>query len=364
MVAPQKKNTSMKIQTLRPLTFSHTEPATILPVGEYNVLDYNPLGYWIMRKGHEDLFIPEADARPWLMPEEPEYRTLQIGEIILEGDEADAPDGWAKVPPSQLGKRYLNPARTVRRKVQSTNDRNFERAEQLKKLREEKDDLNRTLEQANNTNVDLLNEVDTLRHWKKGALTVLDEWDKVAEFAQNHPSGMLGQKYQDIVLRLLREGDAWKETAERHCCNKEFYKSIVEQIGKLFGRDAHISDDGSVQQDVLALKVYPLVKSLVEQAGYRLLENGELIQEGDEYHSGGQWKFHTDLRGGKYSDKVFITRRKLAAVKPEEVTYRLLNVGEITQAGDEIFWGGEWKPSAIGLIISPMNKPGRRKITP
>lgn len=336
----------MKIQTLRPLAFTHTEPATVLPVGEYSVLaDYNSLGYWIMRKGHEDLFIPEADARPWPMPEEPEYRTLEIGEIILEGDEADAPDGWAKVPPSQLGKPYLNPGRTARRKVQSTNDRNFERAEQLKKLREE-------IEQV-------MDEAEIPRKCGHPSDPVeFSLMERLRGMASNLRSS------NSAVAKVAAERDAWKESAAQSSRDLESYKSIVEQIGKLFGRDAYISDDGSVQQDVLALKVYPLVRSLVEQAGYRLLENGELIQEGDEYHSGGQWKFHTDLRGGKYSDKVFITRRKLAAVKPEEAAYRLLNVGEITQAGDEFFWEGEWEPSVIGAPVQLLNNPLRRKITP
>lgn len=43
------------------------------------------------------------------------------------------------------------------------------------------------------------------------------------------------------------------------------YKGIVHKIGKLFGEAARTSDDGSVQDTVLALKVYPLVRDLVNQ---------------------------------------------------------------------------------------------------
>jgi hypothetical protein len=45
----------------------------------------------------------------------------------------------------------------------------------------------------------------------------------------------------------------------------EFYRGIVTQIGELLGPEAKTSDDGSVQLDVLALKVPELVKKLLEK---------------------------------------------------------------------------------------------------
>lgn len=52
-----------------------------------------------------------------------------------------------------------------------------------------------------------------------------------------------------------RERDAWKETAAQHCRNEAFYRDIVQQTGAHFGPEAYTSDDGSVQDSVLALKV-------------------------------------------------------------------------------------------------------------
>jgi hypothetical protein len=48
------------------------------------------------------------------------------------------------------------------------------------------------------------------------------------------------------------------------CESTQFYKNIVRKIGSLFGEAARTSDDGSLQEDVLALKVYPLVYRLVK----------------------------------------------------------------------------------------------------
>lgn len=64
------------------------------------------------------------------------------------------------------------------------------------------------------------------------------------------------------VQRLKFECDNWEETARRHANNEAFYRGIVVKIGNMFGDAAKTSDDGSVQQDVLALKVPELVKNL------------------------------------------------------------------------------------------------------
>jgi hypothetical protein len=58
---------------------------------------------------------------------------------------------------------------------------------------------------------------------------------------------------------------ALTEIARQHAGNEEFYHSIVVQIGEMFGEAAKTSDDGSVQQDVLALKVPELVEDLIQR---------------------------------------------------------------------------------------------------
>lgn len=69
------------------------------------------------------------------------------------------------------------------------------------------------------------------------------------------------QKQRADVERLTRERDAWIETARQHCGNEEYYRGLVQRIGKTFGVAAYTSDDGSVQQDVLCAKVPELAES-------------------------------------------------------------------------------------------------------
>lgn len=58
---------------------------------------------------------------------------------------------------------------------------------------------------------------------------------------------------------------AWMDTAASACRDVEFYRNIVCEVGEMFGEEAKISDDGSIQQDVLALKVPELVKRLLSE---------------------------------------------------------------------------------------------------
>jgi hypothetical protein len=69
---------------------------------------------------------------------------------------------------------------------------------------------------------------------------------------------------QARVEQLERERDAWSETANRHCRNEDYYRGLVVAIGKLLGPEAYISDDGSVQQDVLCAKVPEIVAAEVK----------------------------------------------------------------------------------------------------
>ncbi len=71
--------------------------------------------------------------------------------------------------------------------------------------------------------------------------------------------------------QLVDGGNAamWHATARDMANNAEFYRGIVVQVGELFGVAARTSDDGSIQEDVLALKVPELVAALIEQSGIR-----------------------------------------------------------------------------------------------
>jgi len=57
--------------------------------------------------------------------------------------------------------------------------------------------------------------------------------------------------------------DRVTEDAKQFCRNADFYHGIVTKIGEMFGDAAKTSDDGSIQDDVLALKVPELVAEMV-----------------------------------------------------------------------------------------------------
>lgn len=77
---------------------------------------------------------------------------------------------------------------------------------------------------------------------------------------------------------------AWKDTAEQHCRNQFFYHGIIEEIGTGFGEAARTSDDGSVQDSVLALCVPELVCNLrarAEKAEADLARAQQMLAEAD-----------------------------------------------------------------------------------
>jgi len=51
----------------------------------------------------------------------------------------------------------------------------------------------------------------------------------------------------------------WESIAAQERRNTEYYRGLVISIGKMLGEESYISDDGSVQQDVLCAKVPELV---------------------------------------------------------------------------------------------------------
>ena len=58
---------------------------------------------------------------------------------------------------------------------------------------------------------------------------------------------------------------AWMHTAAQGYRGAEFYRDLLEECGRALGVEAYTSDDGSIQQDVLALRVPELVKKLIPE---------------------------------------------------------------------------------------------------
>jgi hypothetical protein len=106
---------------------------------------------------------------------------------------------------------------------------------------------------------------------------------------------------------------------------------------------------------------------------YRLLESGELIQDGDEYYAPalGNW-CPTKFGGRMHSDGSENYRRKIEPEpEPEpKPVYRMLEVGELLREDDEVYFKPEgWQPyGGADCKVNPsgINPVGyyRRKIEP
>lgn len=71
--------------------------------------------------------------------------------------------------------------------------------------------------------------------------------------------------------RVVRERDNWQETAARHWSNELFYSGLLRDVGSLFP-DCYVSDDGSVQDQPLALKVKECVQAALAERDARIAE--------------------------------------------------------------------------------------------
>jgi len=74
-----------------------------------------------------------------------------------------------------------------------------------------------------------------------------------------------GVIYETEIEPLIRERNAWIETAAFHSRNEDYYRGLVIKIGEMLGPAAYVSDDGSVQQDVLCAKVPELVAAALSE---------------------------------------------------------------------------------------------------
>lgn len=60
--------------------------------------------------------------------------------------------------------------------------------------------------------------------------------------------------------------DEWIETASQESGNSAFYCELLDQCAQILGKDAFTSDDGSVQQVPVRLKIPELIQKLVRGA--------------------------------------------------------------------------------------------------
>src|SRR4051812_42418119 len=60
--------------------------------------------------------------------------------------------------------------------------------------------------------------------------------------------------------QLQRERDAWEESAAQFCRGAEYYRGLLDRIGRAIGPEAYVADDGSVSDDVLRAKVPEIIE--------------------------------------------------------------------------------------------------------
>ena len=65
--------------------------------------------------------------------------------------------------------------------------------------------------------------------------------------------------FKDFLSMSAYNAQNWEDTARHYADGMEYYRELVDKIGKMLGPDAYISDDGSVQKEILRAKVPELV---------------------------------------------------------------------------------------------------------
>lgn len=69
-------------------------------------------------------------------------------------------------------------------------------------------------------------------------------------------------------LELLENSvESWRQAAEQHCRNEQWYRGLLLKLGQRLGEPVYISDDGSVSDEPLILKVVERLEQLINQNG-------------------------------------------------------------------------------------------------
>ena len=87
--------------------------------------------------------------------------------------------------------------------------------------------------------------------------TLADLCKEAAELIQED------ERLRHELARANSKAQKWRVEAEQTADNRDYYRSIVLEIGEFFGAAARTSDDGSIQQNVLCAKVPSLVRDLL-----------------------------------------------------------------------------------------------------
>jgi hypothetical protein len=58
----------------------------------------------------------------------------------------------------------------------------------------------------------------------------------------------------------------WMEAAKQHCRNEEFYRAILDECAVYLKPEVYVSDDGSVQDEPVRLKIPELIGQKIREA--------------------------------------------------------------------------------------------------
>lgn len=184
-------------------------------------------------------------------------------------------------------------------------------------------------------------------------------------FPPNHPAILLDNpqpKLTYCMLRagdIIREGDQWfdNQSGQWHPARTTANQSISEAMVGKYRRPVGLAVE---DHDGTDLEIETIDAEVIGPPTHRILTPSDTFQEGDEFEfetkEGKQWKTITPVAIGLPIGRTVLRfRRKLPATDPGE-GYRLLNQGEIIQSGDDVYLDSIWtRATCIG---TKCNMPG------
>lgn len=323
----------MKIKLKRELRYTHTTPATVLAKDSIHGAEYIRDGFYRLEYGAE-FFLREEDLEEYMPLPEPE-------------DE----DTHSKVLSMSHVMDLLEKEKDTLRNNQRV------------ALVEGRDDSASDYQQKVRQVVKAISDLQEFEYLKRHHVAG-EDWYAIPlrTVAALNERRLVGEAPDKAAARIIAERDAWETTAAQNQRNCDFYQGIVTQIGEMFGEEAKTADDGSVGDSVLALKVPELVAKLLPPKTYRILDNGEVMAEGDQVLFRGHWVSigRTSIGGDAP------TRWRIRRLWNPTETYRRLAIGEIIREEDEalVIPLSKWKrlPLAIGKPITENSFTFRRKV--
>lgn len=94
------------------------------------------------------------------------------------------------------------------------------------------------------------------------------------EEATSQAKIMLGEDSDPAVVDQVAGCIAyWMETGAQHARNEAFYRDLLDEVAKHLGPEVFVSDDGSVMEDPVRLKIPDMVGRLIDPNNINLVTN-------------------------------------------------------------------------------------------